>query len=67
MREDFVFVKNISVDLSKRAARRRAKKVGLTGAMAATLVLGAWQPGLVLFGLLTVTNIVQKTIGRIVK
>lgn len=62
MRSDFKYVPTVSISIANGKARRRSKKALLTGAAAATFFSGLWQAGVVLLGLLTVTNIVQKNI-----
>lgn len=60
MRSDFKYVPTIPVAVSNKKAWRKAKKTMLTGAMAATLACGVWMAAVAMFGLLAITNLVQK-------
>jgi len=60
MRNDFDYVETIPVSVANDKARRRSKKTLLTGAMTTSFLSGLWQAGIALFGVLIVTNLVQK-------
>lgn len=59
MRNDFKYVPTISLSLANDKARQRSKKTLITGAMIPTFLVGLWQAGVALFGLLVITNWVQ--------
>ncbi|MBO0412461.1 hypothetical protein JZO81_15435 [Enterococcus hulanensis] len=60
MRNDFDYVETIPVSVANDKARCRSKKTLLTGAMTTSFLAGLWQAGVALFGVLIVTNLVQK-------
>lgn len=60
MRNDFQYVRTVPVSVANKNASRKSMKTMLTGAMAAAFACGVWQAAIAVFGILAITNLVQK-------
>lgn len=60
MRDDYVYDSMIERDEAQRRARRKKKRAIVGTATITTFCAGLWHASLILFGLLAVTNLIQK-------
>lgn len=63
MREDFEYIPTMPIHVAQTKSNRKCKKAILSGATAAMAGAMMWLPAVILLGVLTVVNAVQKRRG----
>ncbi|MGM0341630.1 hypothetical protein [Enterococcus sp. AZ007] len=65
MRNDFEYVPTIPVRVARTMSAHRAEKTLLTGSIITASCFGFWKVAIVLLGVLTVVNVLQKRKKRL--